>query len=68
MTIQLVPKQQRVATAGRVCSEIRQMPRCAALTKQGTQCTGVVGSTGSGGTYRVIDGEKVPLCGKHMYA
>lgn len=64
--VQIMPKSSRQATIGRVHKVVSQVPRCAAATASGGQCTGTAGSTGQGGGWVDEDGEAVPLCTTHL--
>lgn len=65
--LRIVPKGSRVATAPRVVKQVVQSPRCAAMTARG-QCTGTVGGTGAESGWAEVDGQRVPLCGRHFPA
>lgn len=63
--LHIVPVGERIAEGRIVVSALRDVPRCSARTRGGGQCQKLVGGTGLGGDWRVIDGERVPLCSTH---
>ena len=62
--LNIMPPEWRVLTAKRKFSPL-PLPRCAAITLIGVQCTGVV-TEDAGNIIVMRNGDEVPLCKTHL--